>query len=188
MSDCILLDKEQVTKVYKEYMIHDFPSNELRPLAMTLDMMDKGVYESYGYIEDEEIVSYAMFVRLGNNYLFDYYAVRSDKRNDGIGSKFLGLLRDKFVTADSVIGEVEDPDCAKTEEERVLQNRRLGFYLRNGFINTGVKCSIFGVDFLILEMSVNEYPLKEDMVQKIYQDLYRSFLPPEMYEKNVIMK
>ena len=54
--------------------------------------------------------------------------------------------------AKSIIGEVENPEFAKSEEDRRIQTRRFEFYMRNGFRDTGVRAACFGVPYIIIEM------------------------------------
>lgn len=44
-------------------------------------------------------------------------------------------MAEMLKSAHSLIVEVEDPEFAETEEDRILQTRRLNFYLRNGVID-----------------------------------------------------
>lgn len=184
-----LLNRRQVKQIYKTKMVNDFPPMELKPLMMILAAMSKGKYICYGLMDDSEenVLGYAFFVKRGNHYLFDYLAVSEDKRNSGIGTEFLNLLREKFAGSDSVVGEVEDPDCAENDEEREIQNRRLSFYTRNGYINTGIKVLLFDVDYLVLEMDLGKNHTGDD-VAAIYQEHYKTMLPKKMYLKKFEIK
>ena len=186
-----LLGREQITEIYNTKMIYDFPPMELKPLPRILDAYDKNLYECYALLKDsdssDEILGYAFFVKMDNHYLFDYFAVTKDKRNGGLGSTFLGLLRQKFADSDSVIGEVEDPDYAENDEARDLQTRRLNFYLRNGYINTGIKVLMFGVDYIVLEMDLGKNH-DSDTIARLYEAHYKAMLPEEIYKEKVTIK
>ena len=183
-----LLKKEQIAYIYNNFMIHDFPSSELKPLSMMMDVYDKGVYECYVLFgEEEEILAYAFFFKNGKHYLFDYLAVTKERRNSGIGSVFLEMLRNEFSDSDSVIGEVEDPDYAKSSEERDLQTRRLGFYMRNGYVNTDVKVEMFDVDYIIIEMDLGMQHSREEIAD-LYASIYKAMLPEKLYKEKVKIK
>jgi len=186
-----LLGREEITEIYNTKMIYDFPPMELKPLPRILDAYDKNLYECYALLKDsdssDEILGYAFFVKMDNHYLFDYFAVTKDKRNGGLGSTFLGLLRQKFADSDSLIGEVEDPDYAENEEDRELQTRRLNFYLRNGYINTGIKVVMFDVDYIVLEMDLGKNH-DNDTIARLYEAHYKAMLPEEMYNQKVKIK
>ena len=186
-----LLSREQITEIYNTKMKYDFPPMELKPLQRILDAYDKNLYECYALLKDsdssDEILGYAFFVKMVNHYLFDYFAVTKDKRNGGLGSIFLGLLKQKFADSDSVIGEVEDPDYAENEEDRDLQTRRLNFYLRNGYINTGIKVVMFDVDYIVLEMDLGKNH-DQNAIAELYEAHYKAMLPEEIYKEKVKIK
>ena len=183
------LTQEQVKTIYKDHMINDFPASELKPLSMILKGMKKKIFECLGYVDEEsgEILAYAVFVKNGNDYLFDYLAVISDSRNSGIGSSFLKQIAEYYKHADSVIGEVEDPVFAKDDEEKNLQERRIGFYKRNGYIDTNVRVKLFGVDFKVFEMNLGRKHSEEE-IKQLYKSHYKKILPRFLYWRSVKIK
>ena len=186
-----ILDRNQIIEVYYSKMIHDFPQDELRPLDRILGPYDEGTYICYGLFDEAcdcgDILGYACFVKRQNNYLFDYLAVSEASRNSGLGTEFLRLIKNMLIDSDSVVGEVEDPEYAVNSEEKRIQERRLGFYLRNGYINTGVKVKLFGVDYIVLELDLGKNHDRQT-VEKLYQEHYRSMLPESLYLSKVIIK
>jgi len=192
-----LLNREQIAQIYHTRMVQDFPPMELKPLQRMQDAYDQGNYVCYALLEEgkdigpatkaEDILAYAFFVKMDNHYLFDYLAVSSDKRNSGLGTSFLELLHGEFADSDSVIGEVEDPDCAENDTDRELQTRRLGFYLRNGYINTGIKVVMFDVDYIVLEMDLGKNHDRQT-ISNLYQEHYKAMLPREMFLAKIRMK
>ncbi|MCR5753312.1 MAG: GNAT family N-acetyltransferase [Acetatifactor sp.] len=192
MMEIRLLDLEQIRKVYKEYMVKDFPDDELKPLKMIEKSYEEGMYESYGLFEENNLCGYAYFVKIANendrnDYIFDFFAVREDLRDKGYGTCFLELLKKRFANAGSMLGEVENPDSAADETEKKTRLRRLDFYLRNGIVDTEVEVTLFGVDYKVLEVPlVTRHSVEE--VKRIYRRIYRTILPAQMYEKRVEIK
>lgn len=187
----IELNKDQIVNIYNKMMVHDFPKNELRPLEWILKPYDEGTYICYALQDGEaganEVLGYAFFVKMNNHYLFDYFAITERQRNNGLGSVFLKLIKEKFACCDSVIGEVEDPQCSSNEEERLKQTRRFDFYIKNGYLDTGVRVNLFGVDYIVLEADLGTSHSKEEISQ-LYQEHYKSMLSKELYEKMVRIK
>lgn len=186
----ITLSKEQITYIYNSRMVKDFPPTELRPLAKIIEPFEMGKYTGYGLVDDsdcDEILAYAFFVKMGNHYLFDYLGVSENKRSTGLGSIFLNLLKEEFKGSDSVIGEVEDPSCAESAKDGLLQERRLNFYIRNGYLDTGVRVKLFGVDYIVLEMDLG---ISHDIetITELYKGHYKSMLPEKLYSKYVLVK
>lgn len=176
------LSKKQVRAVYRASLRRDFPREERKPLFVILRSMRRGIYECYGLMQGKEVVSYAFFVRQGNTYLLDYFATLSAHRNQGLGAQFLSLLCEQLCHADCVIGEVEDPAFAETQEDRQLQTRRLQFYLRNGFVDTGLREKAFGVPFVLIEMSLGK-ERSAQWLDEIYHELYRCVLSEKWYHR-----
>ncbi len=186
MMKLLTLSKADIEKLYAERMTKDFPKDELKPLKMIFAAMDRGEYECLGLYDGDDILGYIFLVKHGNDYLIDYFAVDSQHRNEGIGGKSLQILSEYLVDADTVILEIENPDFAENEEQREIQSRRQGFYLRNGLEKTGVTVKCFGVPFAILEMVVNERH-SDDVIGEIYRMHYRKLLPDKMYRDNIFV-
>ena len=166
----------QVEALYRERLKKDFARNELKPLLSMRRSWERGAYDCYGLFDGEEILGYAFFVRLGNNYLFDYLAIAEEHRDEGLGTLFLRQLADCLQDADCVVGEVEDPDKAEDEESRAVRERRLQFYLRSGYRQTELRSCVFGAAYRILEVPTGKEHSAEQL-REIYTELYRSVLP-----------
>ena len=65
-------------------------------------------------------------------------------------------------------------------DEKTLRNRRLQFYLRNGYMETTLKSSVFGVSYRLLEAS-SSVPHSARNIRDAYIELYRSILPAEFF-------
>ena len=179
-----VLNIAKIKEIYETRMVIDFPKAELKPLKYIIDAVNSGIYECLGLYENEECIGYTFLVKQGTSYLIDYIAIYSDKRNNGAGSELLRLLNEHLAEADIVICEVEDPDYATDDTAKDLQTRRLGFYLRNGCVDTGLRVKCFGVPFVILSLGKNNGG-RPDQLWDIYNSYYRAVLPKEMYEKNI---
>lgn len=171
-----LTDFSQVEALYNTRLKKDFARNELKPLAGMRRSWKKNAYDCYGLFDEEEILGYAFFVRRDRDYLFDYFAIAEDRRNEGLGSIFLQQLADCVKDADCVVGEVEDPDKAEDKETRIIRERRLQFYLRSGYRKTELTSNVFGVDYRILEVPTASVHTTEEL-RTAYTELYRSTLP-----------
>ena len=176
------METQQITEfsivehIYKTRMKHDFARNELKPLSGIRRAWNRDAYVCYALMDHEELLGYAFFVRKDCNYLFDYFAIEETHRDRGLGSIFLKQLANCFPSAACIVGEVEDPDKAENEEEKMLRERRMQFYLRNGYRKTDVTSTVFGVAYRVLEIPTGKERTAEDLVE-IYTDLYRSILP-----------
>lgn len=175
---------KDVKAIYSAHLQNDFPADERKPLASIIRQMRKGCYTCFALTDCDELLGYAFFVRLDRHYLLDYLAIVSGKRGQGLGSAFLKMLPDMLDHADSLIAEVDDPDCSCSPEEESIRKSRLNFYLKNGFADTLVKAETFGVSFMLLEM--NRYGRhSEEEIRNIYRSHYRAFLPAFIFRKMI---
>ena len=177
---------EEVRKVYKDHVRYDFPDEERKPLSRIEKTIREGKYLCLGaFGDDGGLLAYAFFVFEKEACLLDYYAVVPDKRGEGIGSAFLKEAV-MCARADVTIIEIEDPEAAVPEEEKKARERRLNFYLNAGCVNTHVRVTTFGVEFLLLEYPVTTSH-KREMIAEGYRSIYRSILPKRMFEKNILV-
>lgn len=185
-----VIDEEEIKRIYQEHLLKDFPEDEVPPWIYFENMLSQDQYECYELLDGGLLIGYACFLRKEIDgkryYLFDYLAVMEDYRNRGIGAVFLQLLSGQFPNADCMIGEVEDPDAADTEEDRTLRKRRLEFYRRNGFIVTTVKSQIKGVTYCLLEIPTGSQHSAEQ-IRKIYEAIYISIAPEWFIKKRFII-
>ncbi len=170
----------QIEELYRTRLKKDFVRNELKPLAGMRRSWKNDAYDCFGLFDGEEIRGYAFFVRHERNYLFDYFAITEEHRNEGLGSLFLRQLAEYIRDADCVVGEVEDPDKAEDEETRITRERRLQFYLRSGYRRTELTSTVFGADYRILEVPTGREHTTEEL-RVIYTELYRNTLPKRFF-------
>lgn len=185
MYHCRVLVPDEISDTYNRHMKKDFPKNELKPLPRIFDSMEKGQYICYGIFEETTLCGYAYYATITDNgkkyYLLDYFAVVSDMRDRGIGSEFLSMLHGNMSDVEMVLCEAETPSAVSGEERR-KRERRIEFYLRNNFIDTGVAASAFGVDYTVLELGLGKKHTVSE-IRKYYSRLYRSFLPEKRKRK-----
>jgi len=172
-----LTEFSQIETLYRERLKNDFARNERKPLSSMRRSWKNNAYDCYGLFDGGEILGYAFFVRRGRNYLFDYFAIDKERRDEGLGSIFLRQLTDCVQNADCIVGEVEDPDKAEDGKTRALRERRLQFYLRAGYRKTELTSCVFGADYRILEVPTGMHHTTGELC-RIYSELYRSILPP----------
>lgn len=176
---------DEVRALYANRLARDFPADELKPLSAIEAALAGGGYACCAAVDGEAILAYAFFVVLEQWTLVDYYAVREDLRDCGIGSRFIrALVAGPLKGMACALLEVEEPECARNAKERRLRERRLAFYLRNGLRQTGVTASVWHVPYRILELPLGE-PLPAERIRSIYAALYRSMMPKAVFDAMV---
>ena len=177
------LNIDQIRALHHERLLKDFPLDELKPIGMIESEIARGEYACYGAIEGDSIVAYAFFVTVNRCALFDYFAVRRDLRNQGIGSRFLqALIQGPLADMDCVLLEIDDPDRAENRRDKAQRLRRQAFYLRNGLIMTGVIVEVYHVFYRILTLPAGISP-SDQKIREVYAMLYHSMINENLYKK-----
>ncbi len=111
-----------------------FPACERATLDELFATNGDGNLEIIGIYADKEPVGLFAVRKFGLLRYLAYFAVSSELRGRGIGSKALDMLKERCA-GNCLVTECEAPD--ESCENNALRLRRLGFYLRNGFAETG---------------------------------------------------
>ena len=182
------LSETEISDIYQNHLIFDFPADEVKPLERILQMLHSGIYFAFGLFEGAALRGYAFFVKSKNGKaaLLDYFAVLRGKRGDGIGSHFLALLRCELQQLDTVILESEAIDAAENEEETDIRTRRIAFYLRNGVRKTGIRSVVFGVEYEILCLDCASHS-DAAALRRTLDDIYHQMFFPDFSDKFSIL-
>ena len=142
------LNERELSALYREEMVYDFPKSELKPLGAMLRLLEMGQYDPLVVTENGERVGYAMMwlPKSRQGALLEYLGVLRGKRSAGLGARILPLLAQRYG---QLFGEAEAP-TSQDEAENHLRRRRIGFYERNGFRVLDYECALFGVHFKCL--------------------------------------
>ncbi len=174
---------EELGPIYEAHMRRDFPPSELRPFASIQQLTGKGQYASFGMFEDG-LAAYATFALSQQEpraLLLDYFAVDHSRRGKGVGGRFLkGLVRHARQSgAPYVLIEVESLESARSPAQTEERQRRIRFYQHNGCQETRVFSWLFGVEYQILYLPLDEgAPPSDGDVQAALEQVYRTIVPP----------
>lgn len=182
------LTREELISVYTTHSVRHFPADERKPVSSINRMAEEGVYAGYGlYREnDSELLCYAFFTALPGhrNILLDYFAVMEQYRSEGIGSYFLKKMKHSLPDCDGILIETENPEYAKDESERLIRDKRISFYERNGAYSAGILTEVFGVHYRILYLPVLGSPAQDTLLSD-FDSIYKYMVSPEYYKKHV---
>ncbi|WP_228410420.1 GNAT family N-acetyltransferase [Erysipelothrix piscisicarius] len=163
------LDYEAFIPIYNNFMINDFPDDELRSLHSIKRMFKDGRYSVLVMVEDERVA------------LLDYYAVTQARRGQGIGTLFLQKIRET-LDGDGLLIESERPDKAETEDDRIIRTKRIDFYEQNDSVVTEYTWEAYGVIYNLLYLPIAKDVDAVDVGFKI-KEMYGFTLPKALLEK-----
>lgn len=157
-----------------------FPISERNSIDDLYASGSDGNLDMIGIYADNELTGFFAVRKFGKICYMAYFAVCSEKRSMGIGSKALHLLKE-FYPGCQIVNEFEAPD--ERDENNTTRLRRRDFYLRNGFYETGWYSFYDGTEFEIA-CSEAEFDMQEFENFIIYLN---SIVPdhiPQPYRKN----
>lgn len=139
---------EELQEVYAR-VARDFPPIEYPPLRKMRGHVARRAVEGVLCTQDGLPAAYAFVLRAPQTprALLLLYAVEPTRRGQGVGSRFLHSLTQRYAQAAGLYAEVEKVELAADPAERETRRRRIAFYERLGFVRvTGLFYSIYGVE------------------------------------------
>lgn len=130
--------------VYHDHILRDIPPTEPKSFDRLERLHADGICRALGMFDDaHEPAGYAYIQHPADCAieLLDFFAVFDTKRGAGLGQRFLQLLTEKERFGPTLVAEVEDPDFAAADE-KALCERRIDFYERCGWHDTGVRVTV----------------------------------------------
>ena len=175
---------EEFKTIYA-WMEKQFHAGELKYPSHIEKMRADGRYEIYGLWNRQTLIAYALFAFAKDKRfaLLDYYAVLPEYQAAGWGSTFLKELQ-KTVPCEAILLEVEDPKYAPDAAEKAHFARRIRFYERNDCLHTPVNLNLWGFDYIIMTLPIQETPSPKEIHASL-EDLYHLFFTNGEYEENV---
>ena len=134
-------DIRRIKRIYKEA----FPKNERKPFSIIKKLNRSGKGSLEVILLDGKMCGFFFTVFEGELALVDYFAISKDYRNRGIGKLAIEALSEKYFQKKMFL-EIEDPSVSDEAA------RRLCFYKRCGFLQTGIKVNLFGVHMELLTL------------------------------------
>ncbi len=151
---------------YKEicdFMKRVFPKDERMPMWILRMLTLKKNYEFKVYYDGDLFVGILFTIEIKDTLFVFYIAVNDKIHSKGYGTKLLQILFDKYPDrAITLFIETMDDKDAENYEQRL---KRLAFYERNNFVNTGFKAGFKkpSVDILSTDKDYNAIKAKKLM-------------------------
>lgn len=110
-----------------------FAQNERKPLPDIENLITQGRYELLGLFGREGLLGYAALWTQKDIplVLLDYLGVTARRRNGGLGTEMLRLLKARHRL---IVTEAELPLPGDSDEANAMRLRRIAFYERNDFV------------------------------------------------------
>ena len=171
-------DIPQIRQLHKNSLSRDFPKNELRPFHMMKSLTEKNYYTVYCGYQNDTLTGYSCLLTSpqNNSVLLDYFAIEPPFRHQGNGSIFFTKIVQKcftdFPLTDTIIIECENPEKTTDNAEKIIRQRRIAFYVRNGAVVSTCGWYAFGVDYILLTVSKHHLYTSAETLGKNICHLY----------------
>lgn len=135
-----------------------FPIEEYLAPEKLVKMAESDDFDFLALTENEMFVGF-MVVQTYKSlaYLF-FLAIDSNSRSKGYGSKAIETLKEIYSDKKQVVDFEMIDETSNNNRQRI---KRKEFYLRNGYKETGLFLSYFGVDYEVMcmdeDFSVNDF-------------------------------
>ena len=172
--------------LYRKHIIKDFPENERANLGKFWKKILNNKEEIYIFEEDKIDKGYCIIGKLSNYIFVDFLATYKETRGQGIGTKILKELIEKYSNY-NILLEVEESESAKNEKEKNIREKRIRFYEKSNFkIIKGVKINYSNfVTFNLMIYPPNE--INKQQIQGILKQFYSNILDKKTL-KNIKIK
>ncbi len=173
-----LLNRDELYRLHCTVLRRTFPPEELKPFSVMQRHLDAGCYDAWALNDGGEDLSWALMWRSpeGSCVLLDYLVTLEDRRGGNLGSLLVEGLQQRYLPRTPILVEAEAP-TAEDPEQRRLQERRLNFYRRLGFVRAGFDVLLFGVHYQALVLG------RGQNLEQAYLDLYRQGTTPEFFAR-----
>jgi len=174
-------NNENLEELYRNHIEKDFPEEERASLGRFLELSKNGLQDVLIYSEEGKDIAYCVVATVSEYLLISLLAVYDEYRGKGFGSKMLLEVKEYYSDKSGIIVEVEKPEDATNEAEKVMRERRIAFYEKAGYV-------LFrDIDYILWEvpyfLMVNGKSLSsEELVNEVKQ-IYGKLLRPQHQNK-----
>lgn len=181
---------DEMRAAYLGHMVNVFPPCELKPCDSIYSEMLEDRFLACGLYAGKELVAYVFTACMpGRAQLFgQYVVVKEEYRCMGVGAELIKRVAARYSGYRCFMADVEDPDFAKDEADRALRERRMRFYIRNGFRRTRVKAHVYGVDYEVIVRDISAHADDAEVFEAanaLYESMASPGAFPEMYRVRI---
>ena len=144
-----------------------FPPDEQEPMELLLDLAQRPMVNFWAYYDDETFCGMIYVVDSKETLFILYLAVPQELRSQGYGARILEDVRNRFG-GKNVVLHVEDPNEVDDQVKKEQRVRRIRFYEKLGFTDTGYRIKSDTTTFFLIST-------EEAFRISTYMDLMREY-------------
>ena len=163
-------NRGQIKKLYQTA----FPKEELLPWWLVRLLTIQKCVNLTGYYSGETFAGFTFTATAGNILFILFFAVEENSRGKGFGSEILQYLKDCNPGKTIVLNVEPVDERAENNDQRI---RRMAFYKKNGFYDTGYNIREVGGVFRVLATAPE---LDTAAYGKVFRKMSLGLWRPEM--------
>ena len=169
-------DLKKFKEIYRKHIVKDFPRGERSSLNNFKKRIINKNEELYVFSENGEEKAYTIIANLDNNFiLISFLAVFEKYRGEGIGTKLLAEIKEKFKVKKGIILEVESPKDAISEKDKIIREKRIKFYEKSNYQMLKNTKIFFGNNSFNIMLLNNKDNIDEKEIAKALNEFYNEF-------------
>lgn len=166
-------DLKKFKEIYRKHIVKDFPRGERSSLNNFKKRIINKNEELYVFSENGEEKAYTIIANLDNNFiLISFLAVFEKYRGEGIGTKLLAEIKEKFKAKKGIILEVESPKDATSEKDKIIREKRIKFYEKSNYQMLKNTKIFFGNNSFNIMLLNNKDNIDEKEIAKALNEFY----------------
>ena len=167
------VDLKKFKEIYRKHIVKDFPREERSSLNNFKKRIINKNEELYVFSENGEEKAYTIIANLDNNFiLISFLAVFEKYRGEGIGTKLLAEIKEKFKAKKGIILEVESPIDAISEKDKIIREKRIKFYEKSNYQMLKNTKIFFGNNSFNIMLLNNKDNIDEKEIAKALNEFY----------------
>ena len=179
------INLKEFKNLYRKHIIKDFPRGERSSLNNFKKRIINKNEEVFMFLEDGIEKAYIIIANLDNNYiLISYLAVFEKYRGEGIGTKLLEEIKEKFKNKNGIIIEVESPNEEIPEKDKNIRQRRIKFYKKSNYEILENTKILFGNNLFNIMFLNNKDNIDEKEIANVLNKFYLKI--SKRYDKTLI--
>lgn len=168
---------KEFKSLYRKHIVFDFPATERPNLQGFRKRILENKEEVYIWGEEGQEKAYFISYPLEEYILISFLAVYKEQRGKGTGTKLLKEIAEKYKDKKGILLEVENPEFAKTQKEKRIQEKRIQFYEKSNYkIIENLKVKLFGVNFKIMIAPSKEEKIDKEEIKDKMQQFYETII------------
>ena len=170
-------------KIYSYYE-KIFPDDERKSFKTIKRIYENGYTQIIEILNNDTLVGFMILNRIEENgfAILDYFAIFSEYRNKGYGTKAIELLQEINKNTKGIFIEVDKIGLGKDDAENLIREKRKDFYENLGFKKLSYDLFLF--DVIYMPYLYSNTAINENIVVEEILNIYNTTVGEKLIKEN----